>query len=68
MQFTGMCTQPYRLSEIHGVAASVVLLNCFVNDSNENNMCLFNFYKKRTARQFYIRSQVTQDLGDTRLF
>ena len=45
-----------------------MLSNCFLNDLTVNNRSLFNFYKKKTAWQFDVRSHVTEYLGDTRLF
>ena len=45
-----------------------VLWNCFLNDMVVKNTSLFNFYNKKIVWQFDLRSQVTQDLGDTRLF
>ena len=46
----------------------VVLWNCFLNDLNVNNTTVFNFYKKKTVREFYVRIHVTQESGDARLF
>ena len=40
----------------------------FLNDSTVTNTSLFNFDKKKIVRQFDVRSHVTQDIGDTRLF
>ena len=49
-----------------------LLLWCFQivfwNDLGVKNRSSFNFYKKKTAWQFDVRSHMTQDLGDTRLF
>ena len=67
MQFTVMFTQPLRFSKFHGVAASLVLSIFFLNCLSVKNRSLFNFYKKKTAWQFDVRSHVTQDLRDTRL-
>ena len=35
------------VSCIHGVPASVVLYNCFLNDLSVKNVFLFEFYKKK---------------------
>ena len=42
-------TQPQRFFYIRGVAASVVLSNCFLNDLSVKNMSLFNFHRKKTV-------------------
>ena len=42
--------------------------NFFLNGSSVQNTSLFNFCKKKIVRQFDVRSYVTQDIGDTRLF
>ena len=46
----------------------VVLWNCFLNDLGVKSTSLFNFYKKEIVWKLGVRSHLTQDLGDTRLF
>ena len=63
-----MCTQPQKFSYIHAVAASVVLSKCNLNYLSVNNMSLFNFYKKTTMWQFEVRSHVTQNMQEIRVY
>ena len=60
-----ICTQPDKFSCIHKVGGALEL---FLNDLIVENTSLLNFYKQKVMRQFDVRSHVTQDLRDSRLF
>ena len=46
----------------------MVLWNHFLDYLSVKNTSLFNFFKRKIVWQFDVRSNVTQDLGNTRLF
>ena len=46
----------------------VVFWNCFLNDVSVKNRSLFVFYKKKTVWPLDVRSHVTKDLSEIRVY